>query len=428
MATPDIDRPYASAPATPWPLLAALALLLLGSGLLGSLLGIRAQLDGFGTRVTGVVLAFYYIGFVVGSRIAPKVVTQVGHIRVFAGLAALASTGALSHAVLVNPITWSLARAITGACIAGLYVVAESWLNSIATNEIRSRLLSLYMIVVMGAIGGGQLLLSLGDPASFNLFILAGALLSLAVVPVSLAAVPSPAFSVPEPMQLRQLWHKAPVGVGGGLGTGVANGAIFAMTPVYGIATGMSVVEISILMLVMIAGAVTLQMPIGLWSNHVRRRRSILVVNLIAALAAAGVAGLEAGGLPQLAVAFVLGGTTFPAYSLNLSHVNDVLEPAQTVSASSLFVLVTGIGSVLGPIFASLLMAGTNPAALFWFIGAVHAAVALFVAARITVREAPPVARQRPYLPVPARASALVGVLAKPRRNRRNHRRGYPSA
>jgi MFS family permease len=400
-----------------WSLFAALALLLLGIGLLGSLLGIRARLDGFGTAVIGVVLACYYVGFMGGSQLAPIVVNRVGHIRVFAGLAALASTSVLLHSVVVNPVVWGAARLITGACLAGLYVVAESWLNASATNRTRGRLLSLYMVVVMGGIGGGQLLLGVADPAGFGLFILAATLISLAVVPISLSVSPAPAFEVPERMHLRQLWAKSPVGVAGGVGTGVANGAVFAMAPVYGVAVGMSVSRVALFMATMIAGAVVLQLPIGAWSDRVRRRRSIVTVNLVAAAAALGVAQLHPNSDWQFAAAFFLGGTTFPLYSLNLSHVNDVLEARQTVAASSLFVFLTGAGSVLGPIGASVLMARTHPDALFWMIGGVHLTVAAYVVYRIIVHEGVPVANQRRFLSIPARASALIGVLVRSRRN-----------
>ena len=139
-----------------WSLFAALALLLLGNGLLGSLVGIRAELEGFDTILTGVVLAFYYIGFVIGSQLAPIAVTRVGHVRVFSGLASLAAATTLLHTVTVHPAWWVLGRAVVGASLAGLYVVAESWLNASATNKTRGRLLSVYMVVVMGAIGVGK--------------------------------------------------------------------------------------------------------------------------------------------------------------------------------------------------------------------------------------------------------------------------------
>ncbi len=399
-----------------WSLFAALGLLLLGNGLLGSLVGIRAELEGFDTVLTGTILSFYFAGFVVGSQVAPVVVTRVGHVRVFAGLAALASATTLLHAVAVHPITWIIGRAVVGACLSGLYVVAESWLNASATNQTRGRLLSIYMVVVMGGIGIGQLLLNVADPAGPGLFMLAAALTSLSVLPISLSTSPTPSFDLPSSMHLKQLWRASPVGLTGGFGAGLANGAAFAMVPVFGLSTGMSVGRISILMGTMILGAVVLQWPIGAWSDRVPRRRSIVAVNAIAAIAAILVAQLDPSSVWLFVAIFLFGGSTFPVYSLSLSHVNDVLEPHQTIAASSVFILVWGVGSAIGPILAAILMNSTQPEGLFWMMGAVHLGVAAYTVYRIIVKEGVAVSDQGRYVPVPARSSGLIGVLAKGRR------------
>lgn len=401
-----------------WSLYAALGLLLLGNGLLGSLVGIRAELEGFDTVLTGVVLAFYYVGFIVGAQFAPMAVTRVGHVRVFAGLAALASATTLLHSVAIHPVTWIVGRAVVGASLAGLYVVAESWLNGNATNQTRGRLLSIYMVVVMGAIGIGQLLLTVADPSGFGLFVLAAALMSLSVLPIALSTSPAPAFDLPHRMNPRDLWKASPLGLAGGFGSGITNGAAIAMGTVYGVALGMSVSRISILMSTMILGAVVLQWPIGAWSDRVPRRRSIVAVNLAAAVAAIAITQLDPDGVWIFVVMFLFGGTTFPVYSLSLSHLNDVLEPHQIIAASSVFILVWGIGSAIGPILASILMANTEPAGLFWMMGAVHLGVAVYAIYRIIVREGVTVANQGHYLPVPARSSALIGVLSRGRRGK----------
>lgn len=403
--------------ASAWSLFAALSLLLVGNGLLGSLVGIRADLEGFGTVTTGFVLAFYFVGFIAGSQLAPHVITRLGHVRAFAGLAWVAAVSSLLHAVAVNPVAWVMVRAIVGACLAGLYVVAESWLNASATNETRGRLLSIYMVVVMGAIGGGQLLLGTADPAGATLFVLAAALMAVATIPITSSASPVPSYDLPPRMRIRDLWSKSPVGVSGGFGAGVANGAIFALGPVYGLAVGMSVSRISFLMATLILGDVVLQWPIGAWSDRVPRRRAIVAVNGLAAVVALALTQIDPYSGWLFVAIFLLGGSTFPVYSLSLSHLNDVLDRAQIVAASSIFVLLWGIGSTLGPIAASLLMAGLDPTGLFWMIALTHLTLALYATVRVMKVSGPAVAQQEHYLPIPARVSSLIGGLTR-RRNR----------
>src|SRR5690606_16371275 len=129
-----------------WPLLLGMGLLMLGAGLQGTLLGLRATLENFPTPVIGVVMAAYYVGYIGGSLGAPHLMQRVGHIRVFAALTAVASVAILVQAVLVSPIVWTALRMTSGFCFAGVYVVAESWLNDRADNHNRCALPSVYMV------------------------------------------------------------------------------------------------------------------------------------------------------------------------------------------------------------------------------------------------------------------------------------------
>ena len=92
-----------SAISTTWPLLLGMGVLMLGAGLQSTLLGVRATLEGFPTVVTGIIMSCYYVGYVLGTMIAPPLLRQVGHIRVFAALAAVASVAILVQGCFVDP-------------------------------------------------------------------------------------------------------------------------------------------------------------------------------------------------------------------------------------------------------------------------------------------------------------------------------------
>ena len=145
----NLDSRARAAASAVLPLFLALAFLMVGNGLVGSLVGVRADIEGFPTIVTGVVMTMYYCGFLLGSLTIPRWIASVGHIRVFAGLAALAAATALAYSLFVNPVAWGGLRFVAGLSISGLYVTVESWLNAQATNETRGRLLSIYMVVVV---------------------------------------------------------------------------------------------------------------------------------------------------------------------------------------------------------------------------------------------------------------------------------------
>ncbi|MYE08144.1 MAG: MFS transporter, partial [Acidimicrobiaceae bacterium] len=122
-------------------LLAGVALVMSCNGLLRVALGVRAELEDFGLAVTGVVMAGYFLGFLFGTKAAEHFIASVGHIRVFAALSSVGSAAAILHVVWIHPASWTLLRFAYGLCLAGILVTVESWLNDMATNATRGRML-----------------------------------------------------------------------------------------------------------------------------------------------------------------------------------------------------------------------------------------------------------------------------------------------
>ncbi len=414
---PAINSPILSM----WALFLGVALMMLGNGLQGTLLGVRSSIEEFDTVVIGVILAAYYAGFLLGSRFTMRALGKVGHVRVFAALASSASTAALVHAVFVNPPTWFVMRFITGFCMAGLYVVVESWLNDQATPETRGRTLSLYMVVTMGGVTGGQFLLNAADPAGFELFIVASVLVSMSLVPMALSESSAPPAIAVSPMSFRQLMSIVPTGVLTMFFSGFVAGALFAIAPVYGALIGMTTRQISTFLAAALVGSFVLQLPIGFVSDKVSRRGVMAVVAIIATVAS--FLGLSTGtGLAATGVMFVIGATSFPLYSLAIAYTNDWIEDHQRVGASGLLVMVNGVGAILGPLVSSTLMSLFSANAYWWSLVLPHAAISLYLLVRIVAKDPLPIAEQSEYQPVPARSSPLasaIGRIRPPKRPRR---------
>ena len=280
------STPLTTAIASSWALLLGFGILMLGDGLQGTLLAVRAYREGFPTAVTGLVMSSFYAGFLGGTLWAPGIVRRVGHIRVFAALAALASAGILVHAAFVHPVAWVALRLLSGFCFSGLYIVAESWLNDSASNQTRGQLLSVYMVITYLAVGGGQLFLNLADPVGYPLFVLTSVLISVAVVPLLLSATPAPRFEESNSVKLSDLYRISPLGVFGMFAVGLVTAAIFSLGPVYAGLLGLDTAGISYFMLAPVVATVLLQWPIGRLSDRFDRRLVILVVTVIASAAA----------------------------------------------------------------------------------------------------------------------------------------------
>jgi MFS family permease len=368
-----------------WSLLFGIAILSMASALQSSLIGIRASLESFDTTATGLIMSAYYLGFIIGSMLVPGWVKNVGHIRVFAAVASLASITILMQSVVVNPWFWMLMRMGTGLCYAGLYIVTESWLNDIATNQTRGRLFSIYTIEIWASQTLGQVLLNLSSPGGYGLFILTSVLISMALVPLLLVRTPSPTINVPEKLNIVGLIKTAPLGVTGVTAAGVTAGALLGLGALYAQSIGMSVGQISLFIGASYVGGMLLQWPIGRLSDRQDRRVTILWVSLVGALAAfiVPLGNMNNSQILMMVGMFCVGAFTFPMYSLASSHMNDQLRPEQILSASSGMILLNGIGGMMGPLLAASLMDLVRIDALFWFVAAINFSVALMALYRI---------------------------------------------
>ena len=395
-----------------WTLLIGMALLMLGAGLQGTLVGLRASLEGFPTLLAGVVLAAYYFGYMGGSLMTPALVSSVGHIRVFAALTSLASVLILLQGVFVAPLPWTLLRIASGFCFAGIYVVAESWLNDRVDNQHRGLLLSLYMLVCYAGLGLGQLLLNLADPRSTVLFILVSVLISVAMVPMALTASAAPEFSVPVRVRLRELFHRSPLGVVGVALSGAVSGCLFSLGALYTGGKGFSTLEVSLFMAAAILAACVTQLPVGRISDRMDRRQVIAAACLLAALGAIGawwLADISRTGF-FLMVA-VYGGMSLTLYSLSLAHVNDQVPAQERVGASSTLILLNGAGAFVAPIVVAAIMEVAGGDTFLPLLAAMHLLLAGYALYRTTRRAPMPEEQKTPFVGTPPGTSSSGELL-----------------
>lgn len=401
-----------------WALFCGLAFLMMGNGLQSSLVGLRAESEGFSTTVTGIVMSFYFVGFLFGTRIANRALRHVGHIRVFSALASIASSSVLVYALAVNPYTWALMRFATGVCFAGLYVVVEGWLNNLATNENRGRIMASYMVVSIGGVGAGQIFLTTGATGGSDLFIVASVLVSLALVPVALSNTSTPPPFTPVAMPIREIWRIVPTGLTTSFLTGIGNGALFGMGAAYASAAGLSPGRIGLFILMPMIGAMVFQFPIGTISDRVSRRAVIFAVALAATIVPLALEWTEPNSQLSFVLMFLLGGAVFPLYSLGISYTNDWLPGDQIVGAAGQLVLTNGLGAVLGPFVASALIIGFGNQAFFLSMALAHGLLTLYAGYRIVTKDALPMERQGHYVPYPDRALGMASALLTPRRRK----------
>jgi len=383
-----------------WALFTGIGIMMIAHGLQGNLMGIRSVIEEFNFIATGTMMSGYYVGFFLGSHIAPKLVSRVGHIRVFAAFASMASLSILIISAYVNPIVWTFARFITGMSVVSCFIVAESWLNDRANNRTRGKILSSYMFITYMGLAIGMLLLNFDSPKNYKPFILVSILLSIALVPILLTKRKAPKFKKISTMKLKDLYKTSPLGVVSSFCTGIIHSVIFTLTAVYAATMNFSIFEISLLLfLITIAGALT-QWPIGYLSDLYDRRNIIIITTITSAIFCAliFIASVDALQLMYLATEWgtsklmffifitIYAGASLSLYPLNLAHTNDFVPKEKFVAAGGGLQLIFGLGAIGGPIVCSIFMNKFGPNSFFIFLLIFHVIIGLFGIYRITRR------------------------------------------
>ena len=383
-----------------WALFTGYGIIMIAFGFQGNLLGVRSVIEDFSLLATGALMSAYFIGYFIGANIVPNLVARVGHVRVFAAFASMASLSILVHAAVVNPIVWSIARFLTGMSMVSIFIVTESWLNDRANNRSRGKLLSVYMFVTFGSIALGALLLNFSSPIKFEPFILISLLLSIALVPILLTKRKAPRFKKIIPMKIKELYKISPMGVVVSFCNGLIHSAIFSLTAVYAIKMGFSIFEISLLIfLITIAGAV-FQWPVGFISDKMDRRKVIVYSSIISAFFAfLAIASFgTAAELMYLSVNWetnktmffifvtIFAGFSLPIYAINIAHTNDYIPKEKFVSTGAGLQLVMGLGAIGGPITCVIFMDNFGPSGFFIFLIILQIVISVFGFYRMSVR------------------------------------------
>ena len=402
------------------PLLLAAGILLGGNGLQGTLIALRGAQEGFSAGTIGLMGTAYFGGFLFGCLAITRILRDVGHVRAFAALAAVASAGTLILILLIDPIVWSLVRFVSGFCFAGLFTVMESWLNSGVSNDNRARVLAIYRVVDIGSVTGAQFLIPVIGADGFAIFAVMSILITLSLVPVSLADRSNPTPPDDVRLDLGKAWRISPLAAIACISVGVTNSSFRTLSPVYAEEIGMSVTDVVTFVSVGIIGGAAMQYPLGHLSDRWDRRSVLLITSALAMVSAIALA-LMAGSDPlrNFILVFVFGSFAMPMFSLAAAHANDRAGPQDFVLVNAALMLFYSFGAIGGPATAAWIMEVAGPPALFLFNAFIYAVLIVIILYRMRVRGSVPAERRGRFVAL-LRTSTIFSRLTR--------RRGGPDA
>jgi MFS family permease len=388
-------------------LILATSLIQLANGFFGTFISLRVAIEDFGSTMAGLVLSSYFAGFTLAALRCGRIIERIGHIRAYAAFAGLVAAATAAMALMVGSLAWLVLRAIVGFGCAGLFITTESWLSAKAPPTERGRIFSIYMVGTFLALAVGQLLIGRAKIETTSPFSAIVALFAVALVMVSTTRAEPPRATTAETLPYGQLARVAPVAVVGCALSGLISGAFYALVPAWMQDAGTARATIALFMLVAVLGGLAFQVPVGWLSDRVDRR-------LVLAVLALGFAGFAVilvhlpRSLPAvLPTATLLGGFMSTLYPVCVSHAHDRMPADRVVAVSGRLILLSGLGSVVGPLVGTSLMAHFNIDGVFYCMAAA-ALFLTFLAAGWSFTTTAPHHLERPFEILAPQAATLA--------------------
>jgi len=366
-----------------WMILASLfaSVLTFGIGFGGLVPWIALVLDQQGTDSTliGIVSAANPVGVLLAAPFVPRIVQKFGaaDAMIASGVIALLAIAFLP--VFSSVPAWIALRLISGLAGSVSWVVTETWINSLAEDRIRGRLVSLYVATMASGFATGPIVVTLVGTDSQVAIASFVVLHLVAILPIILIRRFAPRLNITGSTKLSRIALAMPVLLAAAFFAGTVDTAFFTFLPIWGIRTGLDETYAVTLLSVFVAGNIFLQFPLGWIADLIGYRLAMIGCGVVCMLSP--VLTISALHTPFIlgAVMFAWGGAAWGLYAIGLTALGHRFKGERLTAANSAFVIVYTLANIAGPPSAGLAIKLWNPHGLIALMLGVAVAFTLLV-------------------------------------------------
>ena len=317
-------------------------------GLTSPLLNLLLERQDISSRAIGLNGAMMALGTITITPFVPRIIAAIGGNRFI--YLCLAASIALFLMIKAWPsyIVWLVLRFILGGAIAGLFVVSETWINSLATDKNRGRILGIYAACLSAGFGSGPLLIEFTGIDGWPPFIVGSILIVVAGLVLKLARIDPPSFGDHVKGGLWFFLKASPVAILAGLLYGAMETGIFGLMPLFGVRTGLSEAVAARMLTAVALGNIVFQFPIGWLADRFDARFVLGGCAFMGVLGGLSLVALSGTWLIW-PVLFVWGGTITGLYTVGLTLLGRQYSGIALASANAAIISAYGFGSLASP-------------------------------------------------------------------------------
>jgi MFS family permease len=251
---------------------------------------------------------------------------------------------------------WFVLRFAIGAAGGVLWVCGDAWVNAVATESVRGRVVAIYGVAVAGGFSLGPLVLTITGTEGSAPFLVSSAIMLLSALPLLPVVRISPSQHGEQAGGLLHYFALARLPMLMGMVYALSEGILLTFFAIYGIEHGLTKTRTLYLIAVMGIGGMLGQLPIGWLADHMNRMLLASLSVLVVAAAAAAIPVTIALPTGSLVLVVILGAAMTGVYTIGMVIIGEQFKGADLAAASALYGLMFGAGSILGPVVGGMVM------------------------------------------------------------------------
>ncbi|HKW55010.1 MAG TPA: MFS transporter [Stellaceae bacterium] len=354
----------------------------IGIGLGGPLLALVLEARGTDATLNGLSAASTFIGVILGPLLTPVAVGRIGIRRFLLGCLALDIALFLLMKLTDSIAAWFVLRLMLGIVGSSIFTATEAWINLLAGDAGRGRILGLYVASLSAGFGAGPLLLSVTGIAGWTPFIAASLIVAIAALPLLAASDGTSDLGRTPALGPLAVFAEQPLLIFTVALFGLYEAAVMTLLPIWGVRIGLGDRLGAATVSAIYFGAIALQVPIG-WLSDKIERRLVLRLCATAGLAGAALLPLASATMPALfALLFLWGGFTTAIYPIALTMAGERFRGAALVNVNAAIVIGYGLGALAGPVLGGAALDAWNPQGLPALLALLFAVLAATTVAR----------------------------------------------
>ncbi|MEJ0018467.1 MAG: MFS transporter [Acetobacteraceae bacterium] len=352
-----------------WGLIAAIASVTvfgLSVGQAAPLLPLLLEQRGLDVTLNGLNAGATFLGVIAGPLLAPRLVRWFGVRDLLVACFVLDIVLTLSLKLFDSLGAWFVLRILLGLVGSTIFTSAEAWINQLARDGERGRIIGIYAAALSAGFGLGPVLLTLTGINGWAPFLVNAAVVAVALLPLFAAGKEAGGFGRERGGSPIGMFLRAPLIMVTVAAFGLYEAALMSLLPIWGLHTGLGEQLATTILSAVYIGSIIMQVLIGWLSDRLSRVLALLLCSVVGLLGATLMLVVPTVPLLLFALVFVWGGLASGIYPVALSMAGDRFRGPDLVTVNAAIIISYGVGGLVGPALGGMAMQIDDPRGLLW--------------------------------------------------------------